>query len=138
MADQSANQGATWDLNDCIVSVDGQVVYGFTDGDFFSVSFDNSNVNSTVDGHGFVMDTISHDVRATITLNLSGGSPFYQTLLGWAIAEKHNVDIKTPAEHIYSSDAYLDKKPDANAGKGDPARTIALHGDHTNIDPIAA
>ncbi|MFC6202574.1 phage structural protein [Lactiplantibacillus nangangensis] len=107
-----------YDATKCTTIVDGKRMFGFQDGDMVSGEQTNDNAELTTDAQGWGSWSINNDHRGTITINLSANSPANVTLSDYFQSNKTvPVSITTPHEHVYASEARIQKVPGFTAGK---------------------
>lgn len=110
-----------WDLTKCGLSVNGQPIVGFSDGDYFTASYDTNRhtKHMSPDGYGRHVKNPCTDGHATIVL--SSQSPAINTIALLVKADEplaiNCSDFTAAGAGFFSDDCLIEKIPDFVRGK---------------------
>jgi hypothetical protein len=111
-----------YDPNACIILLDDQEVYGFTEGDMVVVERSEDFSTEKVGTKGEVSRAINRNATGTITIRLQHNSPFVRVIEEWANADYPpvvNFTVKDPASSAQFGSSLCWLKTDATHNFGD-------------------
>lgn len=121
---------------DVSISINGRVIQGFQENDMFSAQYKEDQVRTNVDAQGWPSMAINNNHLGQITLNLSGSSLDYKTMLTLANThEVFSVVAITPIEKITANQCIIARQPSAAYGKDTPKRTFTIEALDMQMEP---
>ena len=116
-----------YDAKSVTLTVDGNVIIGFQDGDMISYTNKEDMITTEVDAQGFASFAVNNSRLGQITINLSGNSASHKYLNTLANAHKQfPVVILSDTEKISATRAFIAKPADGAYGKQTPKRTYTI------------
>ena len=99
------------------VTVDGQRIFGFGDGDMITGDRANDFVSLKTDAQGQYVFSKNNDRHGNMVITLSDQSPAAVTLMDIANAQKQvPIDMSSPHDHAWSTGAMVQKLPGFKKG----------------------